>query len=244
MFFPPTFLSVSPFLSTIPERIYQCCAFGRKKPIFQPPRYFLYYEHNNQNWGTSWQISISLEWMERRQKGIEDSQEARQIRLFLDSVGQIFNRFPNSTPHIHRLHTHSRHSAIHTLQLLFRKSVERMRRSGGCASSWTSISMIRTVLDWYHAFIIILFCNGNDIHWLTQNNVEIIIPLNHTEWVTVALMLRNPQDGCWIGYIQMCLWAKRHISALLSTLFNFFYLADVRLAHSAQTLRSHVKGLY
>lgn len=42
--------------------------------------------------------------------------------------------------------------------------------------------MIRTVLDWSHVFIIILFCNWNDIHWLTnypfcftrrtQNNVE------------------------------------------------------------------------
>lgn len=82
---PPTFLPVSLFFLTTQERIYSCCcAFDRKKPISPPPRYFFYYGHNNHNWGTGWQIFISLERMERRKESIKDGQEARQIRLFLD----------------------------------------------------------------------------------------------------------------------------------------------------------------
>lgn len=119
---------------------------------------------------------------------------------------------------------------------------------------WTFPSLLRTVLDWSRCFIIILFRNWNGIHWLTnypfcftyhtQNNVEFMIHLNSTEWVTVAAMHSNPQDGRRIGYIQTCLWAKRHISSPPSTLFYFLYPADARLAHSAQTLRSHTEGLH
>lgn len=43
-----------------------------------------------------------------------------------------------------------------------------MQRSGRRSSSSTSMSMIRTVLDWSHVFILILLCNWNDIHWLTN----------------------------------------------------------------------------
>lgn len=86
-FLSPTFLSVAPFFPMILERIYPCCcAFVRKKTIFPPPRYFLYYGHNHHNWGTGWKISISFERMEKRKEGMEDSQEVRQIRLFLDFV--------------------------------------------------------------------------------------------------------------------------------------------------------------
>lgn len=123
------------FSPTILERIYPCCcAFDRKKPIFLPPRYLLYYGHNDQQLRHR---LANLHLLKARRR--EERKAWRIVRkrdksgyiwalcCRIGTVGQIFNGFPNSTLHIHKLHTHTlRCSVIQALQLFLRISIERI----------------------------------------------------------------------------------------------------------------------